>query len=261
MSIFSEMSILKHTPLLGAATRAVKSLLLISTLGLLACTTALHQEGPRSAGEVRQLKRNYEIGVARTANVGEAMVKFQDFWSETIEEPVVIPRENIRLVGGPVDLTLAANTRYPVRGKIVKDGIDYTVVSASDPHRRGILLGPDGVVHDRIVVAGPDLGSAVVVIYTMAITPPGAKLLREKSTTVKATKGYENFELLYTGANANGLNLTYREFSPDGLARVAFFQNLTYPIDAKSITFKKYRIAVASATAENITFTVLADGE
>jgi hypothetical protein len=77
---------------------------------------------------------------------------------------------------------------------------------------------------------------------------------------VKTTKGYENYELLYTGVSATGINLTYREFSPDGLARVAFFQNLTYEATAKSIAFKKFRIAVEAATSESITFTVLADG-
>ena len=47
-----------------------------------------------------------------------------------------------------------------------------------------------------------------------------------------------NYELLYTGVSATGLNLTYREFSPEGLARVAFFQNLTYEAAAKSIAFE-----------------------
>ena len=37
---------------------------------------------------------------------------------------------------------------------------------------------------------------------------------------------------------ASGLNLTYREFGPEGTARVAFFQNLTYEVGAKITTFK-----------------------
>ena len=62
--------------------------------------------------------------------------------------------------------------------------------------------------------------------------------------------GFINYELLYTGSNASGINLTYREFSPEGLARVAFFQNLTYPADARSITFKQLRIRVERASAD-----------
>jgi hypothetical protein len=86
------------------------------------------------------------------------------------------------------------------------------------------------------------------------------RIIEESVPVVKTTKGYENYELLYTGVSATGINLTYREFSPDGLARVAFFQNLTYEATAKSIAFKKFKIAVEAATSESITFTVLADG-
>jgi hypothetical protein len=85
-------------------------------------------------------------------------------------------------------------------------------------------------------------------------------IIRESTPNITTTKGYENFELLYTGINSNALNLTYREFSPDGFARVAFFQNVTYDAGTKSITFKKFKIAVDHASSDSITFTVISDG-
>ena len=99
----------------------------------------------------------------------------------------------------------------------------------------------------------------IAVVYALTISDPSVRLIREKVETIKIAKGYENYELLYTGVSATGLNLTYREFSPDGLARVAFFQNLTCESGAKNIAFKKFRISVVKATSEAMTFTVLSD--
>ena len=123
-----------------------------------------------------------------------------------------------------------------------------------------MLVKPDGTLHNRVAFQTSQFSGGLIV-YTFAISDPATKMVRETSQNVETSMGYENFELLYTGTNLNGLNLTYREFSPDGLARVAFFQNLTYEAGARIIAFKKYRIAVEHASSESITFTVLADGQ
>jgi hypothetical protein len=198
-----------------------------------------------------------------TVNVGDPMIKFQDFWVETTESPVATPNKTVNLNGGTVDVTLVAGQKYPVRGRMSIEGVDYVVVATTDNpfEYRAVLVKPDGTLHNRVAVANPQFRGLVLVIYTLTISDPATRMVRETSQNVKSSKGYENFELLYTGTNSNGLNLTYREFSPDGLARVAFFQNLTYEAGARSIAFKKYRIAVDHASSESITFTVLADGQ
>lgn len=95
---------------------------------------------------------------------------------------------------------------------------------------------------------------------TLGVSNPSAKFEMVKEDKIQVSKGYENYELIYTGRSANGIGLTYREFSADGLARVAFFQSLAYDADAKLITFKKFRIAINQATSSEIKFTVLEDG-
>jgi hypothetical protein len=194
-------------------------------------------------------------------NVGDPMIKFQDFWVETTESSIATPDKTVNLKGGVVDVTLVAGQRYPVRGRMSIEGVEYVVVGTTDNpvDYRAVLVKPDGTLHNRIAVANPQLSGLMLVIYTLTISDPATKMVRETSENVKSSKGYENFEILYTGTNSNGLNLTYREFSPDGLARVAFFQNLTYEAGARIIAFKKYRIAVEHASSESITFTVLAD--
>lgn len=198
-----------------------------------------------------------------TVNVGDPIIKFQDFWVETTESSVATPDKTVNLKGGPVDVTLVAGQRYPVRGRMSIEGADYVVVGTTDnpADYRAVLVKPDGTLHNRVAAANPQLSGLVLVIYTLTISDPATKMVRETSQNVKSSKGYENFEILYTGTNSNGLNLTYREFSPDGLARVAFFQNLTYEAGARIIAFKKYRIAVDHASSESITFTILVDGQ
>lgn len=237
---------------------------LVFSLALLSgCVTPLQREGPRLLEEQRRFVKNYVVGQSMTVNVGDPMIKFQDFWLETTESPVATPNKTVNLKGGTVDITLVAGQKFPVRGRMFIDGVDYVVVATTDnPFQyQAVLVKPDGTLHNRIAGANPQLTGLVLVIYSLTISDPETRIVRETSQTVKSSKGYENFELLYTGTNSNALNLTYREFSPDGLARVAFFQNLTYEAGARSIAFKKYKIAVDRASSESITFTVLADGQ
>lgn len=191
------------------------------------------------------------------------MVKVQDYWTETVEYPVMVPDRNVTLAGGTVNLTLNAGQKYPVRGLYAADGREYRAVATSDnpSAHMAVLVNADGSLHDRIIVTNPQLSGYVQVVYTMTISDRSVRMRPERAEVVKSTKGYENYELLYTGMSSNAMNLTYREFSPEGLARVAFFQNLTYEAGAKTIAFKKFRISVERADSESATFTVLSDGQ
>jgi hypothetical protein len=237
-------------------------LTIVAFLG--ACVTTLRPEGPGRVDERRQFVKNYTIGQQITVNVGDPMIKFQDYELklETIESPVVTPERTVNLRGGVVNITLTAGQKYPVRGRMLVNGIDYVVVGTTDHpvHFRAVLVKPDGTLHNRVAFYNPNLGGLQLVFYTFTLSDPSTRIIRDTTQNVKSTKGYQNFEILYSGINTNGLNLTYREFSPDGLARVAFFQNLSYEANAKTITFKSYRIAIERASSEAITFTVLADG-
>ncbi|NDD22858.1 MAG: hypothetical protein EB098_01910 [Betaproteobacteria bacterium] len=126
------------------------------------------------------------------------------------------------------------------------------------------LLGSENV-KDKNYLIGKSLAHTnndlIMVVWTMSISDPTVIVSKETIMQVDSRKGYENFELLYTGLSSGAINITYREFSPDGLARVAFFQNLTYPVSSKTISFKKFKIEVESVSSENIKFKVLEDGK
>jgi len=94
----------------------------------------------------------------------------------------------------------------------------------------------------------------------MDISPSHFKFYLHKKNVLKGENKKITYELLYSGNNNVALNLTYRDFTGDDLARPAFYQVLTYEGSAKQIRFKDFVIKVDSADNEKITYTVLADG-
>jgi hypothetical protein len=238
--------------------------LLIPIALLCACATPLKPVETQKVDEQRKFVKNYKLGEQMTVNVGDSVIKFQDYWLEISESPVVVSDKTVSVQRGSTDLTLVAGQKYPVKGKMVVDGTEFLVVVPPNENPNfylAVLIRPDGTLHNNIALGSLRTGGLILDKNAYSVSEPSAKITRESTQKITSAKGYENFEILYTGTNANGLNLTYREFSPDGLARVAFFQNLTYEAGAKSITFKKYRIAIERASSESITFTVLADGK
>ena len=219
----------------------------------------LMPEAPRSAGAERQYTKNYIVGEKKTVNVGDAMIKFQDYWVERIESPVASPERTVNLKGGLSEITVNAGQKYRVAGRVEFDGVEYTIVPLNDKPNLAVLVKQDGTLLNRVARIMPS-GEIVVIVYAMTISDPTVRMVRDSQQSIKATEGYQNFELIYTGITATSLNITYREFSPEGLARTAFFQNLTYEAGSKLIVFKNFRIAVESASSESSTFTVVSDG-
>ncbi|PIT72329.1 hypothetical protein B9Z42_12310 [Limnohabitans sp. B9-3] len=202
-------------------------------------------------------QKNYIIGQKISVTVGEPMIKFQDYWTTTSEKSVATVNKLVHIKGGPIDITLVPGKQYSVVGNVVQENVKYMLVRSDAGNL--VMVKPDGTLRDR-VGGQVNNNDVVTVVWTMTISDSSAVVTKEKALEINSSKGYENFELLYTGLSAGSMNVTYREFSPDGLARVAFFQNLTYPVAAKTVSFKKYKLDIQSATAENIVFTVLEDG-
>jgi hypothetical protein len=79
-------------------------------------------------------------------------------------------------------------------------------------------------------------------------------------TLIKAQPVPEiNFELIYGGLDATGLHVVYREYTKDGMARQAFYQNLNYEKNAKIIRFKNTKFEIVNADNQKIVFKVVED--
>lgn len=241
--------------------------LICSVLALMlsGCYTALLVDAPSKISDEHKFVKSYVLGEKKTVTVGDPMVKVQDYWIENFSSDFVYPDKSVTVKGTPVNIVLEANKRYRVKGAIDVNGLRCLLLVFDQAQDMAfcVIVNPNGSLVNRAALSfGANGRENVTLIPGEAIiSDPSVRIVRESAPVVKTTKGYENYELLYTGVSATGINLTYREFSPDGLARVAFFQNLTYKATAKSIAFKKFRIAVEAATSESITFTVLSDGD
>ena len=238
--------------------------LMLSASILSACTLTvpLKPDDSQKVEKKHQYVKNYTLGQPMVVTVGEPMIKFQDYWMNIHESPIATLDKTVNIKGGLIDVTLEAGRNYPVRGRISLDGVEYVVVACTDDplDYEAVLVKPDGTLHNQVVRRKHEVtGGLIPVVYTLTISEPSAKIIRETTQQITSTNGYQSFEIIYSGISSNNLSLMYREFSPEGLARVAFFKNLTYETGAKNITFKKYRISINKATSESIEFTVNAD--
>jgi hypothetical protein len=104
------------------------------------------------------------------------------------------------------------------------------------------------------------LGSWGTGTLRYTIEPKNTMFAPVKSVIVAKDKPYENFEIVFTGRIGQNATFLYREFSPDDLAKPAFYQNLTYNLETEdTIQFKKLRIEVLNVSNESIRFKVLRD--
>jgi hypothetical protein len=94
---------------------------------------------------------------------------------------------------------------------------------------------------------------------TFEISPPDIRFERQSDMTVDTTKPFTNYELLYSGVDADTMRINYREYSPDDLARPAFFQDLTYPVGQPVVRFRDLRLEILSADSQQVRFRVLED--
>jgi hypothetical protein len=217
--------------------------------------------------------KNYKINQKMKVVVGDPILAVQLYnYSERFSENVSVSgAEDVFLLGNTLSgaFVIKANEKHKILGEFVYNGENYILVGTkwASTKLAGAISGFYALVNKSTgklngkVAQNRGGGSITVVPHSYEFD--ASKILVRDSEMVIDTrlgKPYENYELLYAGVNATGINLTYREFSPDGLARAAFYQNLIYPADAKIINFKKYKIVVYAASSESIEFEVVEDG-
>lgn len=224
---------------------------------------------PKTATQHQYIK-SYDIGKQQTAYIGEPIIKWQhiyltknvigekyttssdftlkgkylkrDTFSYNIDIKSTIRDEYVRL-----GTTNYNNTEYIVLGKTIngKDEHFYLLTDKNGVLDKNILIDEN---QDRklLPVDVPSLSPEKVVFSKADI---------EKDKTSDGT----THEIIFGGVNNVTLNATYREYSPDNLARQAFFQSLVYQTSADTIRFRGFKIKVHEVTNEKITFTVLED--
>lgn len=236
--------------------------------------------------------KNYKIGEMKTASIGQEIIRINPYAIVTTStkrkkktilhyfnkyasssEPISIKYKyrlwNYEIADGPLRNNLSTKSIK------IKDQTYYIFsLPKSDYNKWGILINDKG----EIFTSGlyNDYNSLMLYPETINIIPTKFSISEAKIKEAEAEADTDTdtdaepkvesnkrkeapYELIYAGQNNVSLNVTYREYTSDDIARTAFYQNITYQADAKNIRFRNFEIKIHSASNEQITYTVLKD--
>jgi hypothetical protein len=227
---------------------------------LAGCATIQPIQGAAAAADSiqHQVERNYTIGVPQSVFVGQPMVRVKDYYTRQVGG-IVRPDRAFTLKLPPfLKMEIPAGEAMRVVGTTDRDGTRYRLLQIQRPEASFLrfLLHPDGSFKGTALnAAGARMGFG----YTP--DPADVKVLPDQDLEVVAGRGMTNFELVYGGTTGDAIQVMYREYTAEDLARPAFSQQLVYSLATRSIRFRDIQIEVASADNEAIHYTVLADGQ
>ena len=238
-------------------TRLPKMLLLpVSLAILLGCAPPITLAAPSKIKSEHVIQKNYELSKPNSAFIGNPMIKVKDYLVVKRESPAMVASQNCTISGGPVQIQINQGEPLRIAGEMFKDGKRLTVLDAPNMNMQ-ITVDEDGKPFKDVI--NDPRGMRIVMVYNFKASPPDVLFSRNISESIEKTAGYQNFEIIYSGKTDKSMNLIYREFTPDDIARPAFTQNLTYEADAKSIRFKNIQIELISITNEKIEFKVITE--
>jgi len=203
--------------------------------------------------------KSYKVGEIKTVFIGQEIIKISPF-TKTTSYYAIVPKNFIietRYKFRNYKIEPGSREHHPITKSVIIEGRKYYIISLKDNHDYiwGILLDINGVIYESALYSFN---------HEMLYYPDSSYMSHREFKISKIDNAQSNdelpFELIYSGKNNVSLNVIYREFTANDLARPAFFQNLTYEANAKQIRFKNFVIQVHESSNEKLTYTVLEDG-
>ncbi|MEZ7195564.1 hypothetical protein [Pseudodesulfovibrio karagichevae] len=201
--------------------------------------------------------KNYELNKSITANVGEAIVRVKDYYEKTIQTNSLVPSYDFSITFNQYTfLKGKEGVPIPIVGMVTDDKMrTFTLLQSTWNNQLLIPVGEDGHYHGGsafIYNTGVAVGDGKI-----GIMPVNTTFAKETKKEIDTTSGFINYEIVYTGMSSDSINFLYREYTPDDMARPAYYQNLTYPIGAKFIRFKSTKISVIQVDEAAIKYAVV----
>lgn len=242
---------------------------------------------------------NYNIGEKITSNIGSAMISAEDIivndYTNWECAPAFKALSDFELSGNfqsrrflpenTITNKYNADTIFNVICRMTVDGNKYHVIRMRGTDSRFLVDEGGTLITNEFLVEGKDHYHLIGI--GMKTNPNAIKLdysppLNESfqtftkfgsSGSYRSDSKYVpdfydnrpknvpevNYELIYDGKSSNTIHIVYREYTSEGFARQAFYQNLKYESTAKTIRFKNINIEILSADNERIVFKVLDD--
>ena len=154
--------------------------------------------------------------------------------------------------------TVVAGQKFPVVGTKDIDGIIYNLINPIPDKNAAmcILLDDSGRARTDILINSAK--SVTSKSMSVEFTPDKPIFEKFQIEQVNTTKGFINYEIVYNGISGDTIQLLYREYSADNLAKPAFFQNLQYDLSKDmNIVFKEHRFLIKEASNNQIQFKLL----
>lgn len=206
----------------------------------------------QSATSERIAETNFTLGETRTAVVGEQVIRVKDYIQTTVSTAAVQVDRSARYTHGLGGGQVSAGGQFPLIGERSVDGQQFRLVQLGDSV---IQLRPDGTPHNKGLVQS-GYGDWIEPIPDLTFTPPVTFAPVTRIDTRTAASG-ENYEIVFTGRDADSMRFQYREYTTDDMARPAFSQDLTYPVSSPTIRFRGVVIAVDNVGVDSISYRVM----
>lgn len=201
-----------------------------------------------------KIEANYSFNKLLTAYVGEPVIKRRKLQQTVQSELTAVPVMDALIAGGGFQVGIREGQMLPIEYETLINGVRYTAAEIQQGQNAITLLFDEtGLILDRILVNGITAREAV------RVSPINARVSFARPERVINQQVVENYEIVFSGVNSDQLQFVYREYSPDNVARTAFFQELTYPRDTEFIRYKSLKIRVQQITSEGLIYEVLTD--
>ena len=239
-----------------------KLLLLVAIAASLCGCPDDYNVRPPGRGEIGSVvDKNYTIGQAQIANVGQPIVRVKSYGVNRVPaftSPVGITGSMREMQA----VELPPNAQFQVVSLMDYEGSAYSVVQPSPalPSNPRLLVDEGGHYKGLAVSLDSDVFEPCEDEDEVCVLPKAIDFKPSKIESVLGSSSFINFEIIYSGATKDTINLLYREYTPDNMARAAFTQNLTYDRVSSSVRFRDVQIRVLDANNESMRYVVESDG-
>ena len=246
--------------------RLVTFLLVLLALNIIGCGVKKVDMQPVQIKYVdtnHVVDKNFVIDAKQKANVGESVIWVKDYYVLMREAKTLTAIKDSRIIhdtlsGEDLLSKYEKGQAVDIESQVTVEGQDYYIIPTNS-HNKGaylydfkIAIQKDGTVVNDAFDNGDNSNSNNVISR-----PKGPIFQRTTEPEIDTTAGYINYEIIYLGTDKGTLRLMYREYTPENMARVAFFQELTYSLDSNIIRFRDIKIQVHEVNNESIAYTVL----
>lgn len=235
--------------------------MLVLLAGCVSVAPVSQQVAPH--GERQVSERSYTIGVEQTSVVGDPVVRLKRYTLRAVVSSTYTVSESCRVrMALRYDHTFAPGDAVPLLGDSPCDEGTCRLIRLDDSALQGdlgALILPDG----RLAARPIDLRTRAKQIGSIHAEPESCRFVPTSASEQRAEPGpnYRNFEILYGGIDGQTIRFTYREYSPDDLARPAYSQAFGYPLGSERVKFKDVSLRVVEARPDALRYVVEADGE